>query len=69
LREIVHRKTGKTLDQYAAESFYEPMGLASMGYNPLNRFDRERITPSELDTVFRNANKSGEPFMIKAPPC
>jgi beta-N-acetylhexosaminidase len=53
LREIVHRKTGKTLDQYAAESFYEPMGLASMGYNPLNRFERERITPSELDTVFR----------------
>jgi beta-N-acetylhexosaminidase len=53
LREIVHRKTGKTLDQYAAESFYEPMGLASMGYNPMNRFERERITPSELDTTFR----------------
>jgi len=53
LREIVFRKTGKTLDQYAHESFYEPMGLKSMGYNPLNKFDKDRIAPTELDTSFR----------------
>lgn len=53
LREIVFRKTGKTLDQYASESFYQPMGLRSMGYKPMDRFDRNQITPTEFDTSFR----------------
>ncbi|MBI3134994.1 MAG: serine hydrolase [Bacteroidetes bacterium] len=53
LREIVFRKTGKTLDQYAQENFYAPMNLTTMGYNPLNRFSKDRITPTENDTIFR----------------
>lgn len=53
LREIIFRKTGKTLDQYAAESFYTPMHLTTMGYNPLNRFSKDRIAPTENDTIFR----------------
>lgn len=54
LREIIFRQTGKTVDQYAYENFYKPMELHTMGYNPLNHFSKDQITPTEKDTVFRN---------------
>lgn len=54
LREIIFRITGKTLDKYVAENFYQPMGLQTMGYNPLDRFPREQIAPTENDTSFRD---------------
>lgn len=53
LREIIYRQTGQTLDQYAMSNFYKPMGLETMGYNPLDRFSKDRIAPTENDTVFR----------------
>ena len=53
LREIIFRQTGKRLDKYADENFYSPMGLTHMTYNPLNKFSKEEITPTELDTTFR----------------
>lgn len=54
LREIVHRKTGMTLDEYVRTNFYEPMHLSSMRYNPLNHFEKDRIAPTENDTIFRH---------------
>ncbi|MBK7128487.1 MAG: serine hydrolase [Crocinitomicaceae bacterium] len=53
LREIIKRITGKGVDEYAFEHFYKPMNLYSMGYNPLDRFTTDEITPTENDTVFR----------------
>ena len=53
LREIIFRQTGKTLDQYAWENFYAPMNLNRTGYNPLNKYKRAEITPTENDTIFR----------------
>lgn len=54
LKEIIQRQTGKSLDQFAAENFYQPMGLESMGYHPLYRHSKERITPTEKDAYFRH---------------
>lgn len=53
MMDIVEKLSGTTLDEFAAEQFYRPMGLPTMGYYPLNRFDLDRIVPTEYDTYFR----------------
>jgi len=51
--DAIERKTGKPLFEYLSSSFYRPMGLATLGYKPAERFPLERITPTELDNEFR----------------
>ena len=53
MREIVKRQGGLRIDSFAAANFYEPMGLQTMGYLPLERFPKDRIVPTEYDTYFR----------------
>jgi CubicO group peptidase (beta-lactamase class C family) len=53
MREIVKRQSGLRLDSFATKEFYEPLGLQTMGFNPLKRFSTERIVPTEYDTYFR----------------
>lgn len=53
LAEVIHHVTGQSLDEFAKKSFYAPMGLSTMGYNPLQRFDMTHIVPSEHDTLWR----------------
>ncbi len=53
LADIIERQSGKSLDHFVDEVFYKPLGLATFGFNPLERFDPERIVPSENDTLFR----------------
>ena len=60
LMAIVERLTGTTLDAYVNEQFYAPLGLASLGYRPLDRFPRARIIPTEYDVDFRRAQVWGE---------
>jgi len=53
IKAIIEKQTGKSLEEYVHESFYGPMGLQTMTYKPLHKFDKSRITPTENDTVFR----------------
>jgi beta-N-acetylhexosaminidase len=53
LKRIVERQSGKPFDQYLGEVFYKPLGLQSIGFHPLERFNRKKLMPSEKDTVFR----------------
>ncbi len=53
LAAIVEKITGKTIDRYVTEQFYMPMGLKSIGYNPLQYMPKERIAPTENDLAFR----------------
>jgi CubicO group peptidase (beta-lactamase class C family) len=41
------------LDLYVERTFYRPMGLATIGYRPLERFPADRIIPTENDRDFR----------------
>ncbi|MBK8472569.1 MAG: serine hydrolase [Sphingobacteriales bacterium] len=41
------------MNDYLAERFYRPLGLATMGYNPSERFSKRRITPTENDQKWR----------------
>ncbi|MFZ9027567.1 MAG: serine hydrolase [Crocinitomicaceae bacterium] len=53
LRKILKAKTGDSQDSYVNDHFYAPMGLQTIGYNPLKRFPLERIPPTEDDKIFR----------------
>lgn len=58
---MVKHITGKSLDQYAMETFYRPMGLEYIGYNPLNwGVPRARIVPTEQDDYFRYREVQGD---------
>jgi len=50
---VVERLSGQSFDQYLETQFYRPMGLQTMGFNPLKRFRRSQIIPTEMDTIFR----------------
>ena len=54
MRKIVERTSSQTLDQYADQSFYKPLGLRKTLFNPLRVYSKDQIAPSENDKYFRN---------------
>lgn len=57
--EIVKRQSGLPIDEYASQTFYQPLGLGTMGYRPYERFAMERIPPTENDDYFRDRRIQG----------
>ena len=53
LRDYLERITGKRLDILAQENFYSSMGMNNTTYNPLEKFNKYIIPPTEMDTYFR----------------
>jgi beta-N-acetylhexosaminidase len=54
LGKIVERITGQPLDEYVLNNFYLPMGLQSIGFDPLLRNNITNIAPTENEKNFRN---------------
>lgn len=57
--EIVHRLTGKPVEEYAAERFYGPLGMRHTTYRPYERFRLEQMPPTEEDAYFRHRRIQG----------
>ena len=51
--QMIEAITDTMLYSYVWHNFYAPLGANTLGYNPLNRFPRERIIPTENDLFFR----------------
>jgi beta-glucosidase-like glycosyl hydrolase/CubicO group peptidase (beta-lactamase class C family) len=60
LGKIVEQITGMTLDEYAAKTFYKPMGMATTGFKPRNRFPVDRMVPTESEKHFRMQTTQGD---------
>ena len=54
MQMIVEIQSGKKLDEFVSENFYKPMGAYTLGYNPLKRFPKNMIVPTEDDKTFRH---------------
>jgi len=52
-KEYIESKKRMSLDEYAMENLYEPLGANTMGYLPRDRFNEERLVPTEHDKYFR----------------
>jgi CubicO group peptidase (beta-lactamase class C family) len=46
MREMIEKASGQKLNEYAANSFYKPLGMQTAGYLPRNRFEKDRIVPT-----------------------
>ncbi len=53
LGEVVKAVSGQSLDQYAWNSFYRPLGFRSTGFNPTAYMKKATIAPTEQDPYFR----------------
>jgi len=58
LKEIVETKYNKPLDVLVEETFYKPLNIG-LTYNPLQKMDKSKIAPSELDNYYRHTQVQG----------
>jgi len=52
--KIISDRLNNSFPEYLERYFYSPLGLTTMCYNPIDRFPKERIVPTESDKKFRN---------------
>lgn len=57
---IVEAITGRPLEKYVKETFYDPMGLTSTGFLPRQRYPLNQIAPTEHEKVFRLQQLHGD---------
>jgi beta-N-acetylhexosaminidase len=60
LKKIIEQETKNALNVYVQNKFYTPLGLTTMGYKPLARFELDRIVPTEFDAKFRKQLVHGD---------
>lgn len=60
LKRIVEKQAEAALNIFTLNSFYAPMGLATLGYKPLSRFEMNEIVPTEFDAKFRKQLLHGD---------
>ena len=51
--EIIESLTDTTIDRFAPANLYRPIGAFNITYNPLEKYPKERIVPTEYDSLFR----------------
>lgn len=59
LKQYLEKLSGKSIEALANDSFFKSLGMNNTGYNPLNRFEKSKIIPTEIDTYFRNDTIQG----------
>lgn len=60
MKEVVERLTGERLEDYAANQFYKPLGLETIGFLPRKRIEIDRLVPTEYDMAFRKQLVKGD---------
>ena len=53
LKEVVEKVANESLDTYVQENFFSKLGAVTTTYNPLSKFDKSRIVPTENDGFLR----------------
>jgi len=59
MQRIIEKQTGVSIEEYVRSSFYEPMGLQTIGYNPLKKMNASYVAPTEDDGVWRDQHVRG----------
>ncbi|TDX11274.1 glycoside hydrolase family 3 N-terminal domain-containing protein [Flavobacterium sp. S87F.05.LMB.W.Kidney.N] len=54
LKEYLERVTHQKLEDLSQNNFFNSIGMNYTTYNPLLRFDKNEIAPTEIDTYFRH---------------
>ncbi|MFN3754055.1 glycoside hydrolase family 3 N-terminal domain-containing protein [Flavobacterium sp.] len=59
LKKYLEKATGKSLERLTYDNFYKTLGMNNTMYNPLQKFDKNVIAPTEIDTYFRHETIQG----------
>ncbi|HUW92453.1 MAG TPA: serine hydrolase, partial [Bacteroidales bacterium] len=51
--EIIESLTDTTIDKFAPLNIYNKIGAFDITYNPLDKYSKDRIIPTEYDSLFR----------------
>ena len=60
LGKIVEAVSGKKLEDYVRETFYEPLHMTTTSFKPRERFPLNQIAPTEFDKAFRQQQLRGD---------
>ncbi|GAB5554597.1 MAG: glycoside hydrolase family 3 N-terminal domain-containing protein [Saprospiraceae bacterium] len=58
-QRLLETKMNQSLDQLAKQYFYQPLGLQHISYNPIDKFKKEQIVPTEKDEKWRQQQLDG----------
>ncbi len=53
LLDIIEKTTKTSLDNYLDKIYYSKLGMSNTAFNPIHKFELDKIVPTENDTVFR----------------
>jgi beta-N-acetylhexosaminidase len=53
LQHLAEKMLNQPMEDFLQQNFYEPLGAATMGYLPRERFPASQIAPTEDDKLFR----------------
>jgi beta-N-acetylhexosaminidase len=59
MKRLSEKILGQPLAEFLPKNFYRPLGLGTMTYNPLTRFPKSCIAPTENDTYYRREQLQG----------
>lgn len=59
MKKYIEQVNKKTLDKLADEFLYKPLGAFNTTFNPLEKFSKKRIVPSEEDNYYRYQTVQG----------
>ncbi|MFO8067597.1 MAG: glycoside hydrolase family 3 N-terminal domain-containing protein [Bacteroidales bacterium] len=59
MAELIEGLVEEPLETFVQNNFYRPLGIKTLGFHPRNKFDLDRIVPSENDTLFRKQTLQG----------
>ena len=59
LKLFVEKETGQPLDVFTENYFYKQLGADRMLFNPLKKFSKHEIVPTEVDKYFRKTTVQG----------
>ncbi len=59
LKQMIDSVSGTTYERIIDSVFYKRLGAGTLCFNPLNKFDRFRIAPTEDDKLFRHQKLRG----------
>lgn len=53
MKEVAEKVLKEPMEEYVDDFLYRRIGMQTAGYNPLHRFPKRRIVPTERDSTFR----------------
>ncbi|WP_200974777.1 glycoside hydrolase family 3 N-terminal domain-containing protein [Echinicola sp. 20G] len=54
LHRLIEKMVNQPMNEFLEQNFYQPLGLYTLTYLPLQKFPIERIAPTENDMIFRH---------------